>query len=180
MSTSSRTMMPGSLFGLLLFLRICLKNGVTDALPTCVILLRHTRHGARFNNGDAMAEGLTRRGCVSAQQSIQLAIRQSGRPASRATNILESSSRQLELGESARLPRTPPLSTLIPEPHFNNNHLPWLLIALCNDLPLPLASKQLKNPQLHSAKDAQILRLRYKIYMKMCPSTNINIPAVAT
>lgn len=66
-------------FGLPLFFRICLKNGVTDALPTCVILLRHTRHGARFNKGDAMAEWLTRRGRVSDKQSVQLAIRQNGK-----------------------------------------------------------------------------------------------------
>lgn len=77
MSTSSRTMTPES-FGLPLFFRICLKNGVTDALPTCVILLRHTRHGARFNKGDAMVEWLTRRGRVSDKQSVQLAIRRNG------------------------------------------------------------------------------------------------------
>lgn len=43
-------------FGRPLFFRICLKNGVTDALPTWVILLRHTRHGTRVNKGDAMVE----------------------------------------------------------------------------------------------------------------------------
>lgn len=52
-------------FGRPLFFRIWLKNGVTDALPTWVILLRHTRHGALVNKGDAMAEWLTRRGGVS-------------------------------------------------------------------------------------------------------------------
>lgn len=63
-------MTPESLFGLSLFFRICLKNGVTDELLTCVILLRHTRHGALDNKGDAMAKVLTSRGCVSAQRSI--------------------------------------------------------------------------------------------------------------
>lgn len=58
-------MTPAS-FGRPLFFRICLKNGVTDALPTCVILLRHPRHGALVNKGDAMTEWLTRRGRVSA------------------------------------------------------------------------------------------------------------------
>jgi hypothetical protein len=51
-------MMPGSLFGLPLFLRICLKNGVTGALLTCAILLRHIRHGALGDRCDAMAKGV--------------------------------------------------------------------------------------------------------------------------
>jgi len=105
MSTSSRTMTPES-FGLSLFFRICLKNGVTDALLTCVILLRHTRHGALDNKGDAMAKGWTRRGCVSARQSIPIGDPPEWSTASRATDILESSSRQ-QLGESVRLPRAP-------------------------------------------------------------------------
>lgn len=62
-------MTPAS-FGLPLFLRICPKNGVTDALLTCVILLRHTRHGALVNKGEAMTEWLTRRGRVSASNQV--------------------------------------------------------------------------------------------------------------
>lgn len=109
-------MTPGS-FGLPLFFRICLKNGVTDELLTCVILLRHTRHGALDNKGDAMAEVLTSRGCVSAQRSIQLAIRRSGKPQvarqifwSRAPDSFNWANRH-----ACRGLRT----TIIPEPHFN-------------------------------------------------------------
>jgi hypothetical protein len=104
-------------FGLSLFFRICLKNGETDALLTCVILLRHTRHGALDNKGDAMAKGWTRRGCVSARQSIPMAIRRNGQPQV-ARQIFWS--RALDSNWANRYAcRGLHTRTLIPEPHFS-------------------------------------------------------------
>ena len=121
MSTSSRTMTPES-FGLPLFFRICLKNGATDALLTCVILLRHTRHGALVNKGDAMANGLTETRACLCQQSIQLAIRRSGQPQvarqifwSRAPDSCNWANRYACRGLHTR--------TLIPEPHLNDDYI---------------------------------------------------------
>lgn len=93
-------------FGRPLFFRIWLKNGVTDALPTWVILLRHTRHGARVNKGDAMAVWLTRRRGVSDNnqsnwRSAKVVNRKS------RDRYFGVELRQLQLDKSACLPRAP-------------------------------------------------------------------------
>lgn len=94
-------MTPASFVRMLFFPLTCLRNGVTGVLLACVILLRQARHGALVNKGDAIVEGLTRRGRVSASKPI-------GDPpkclnASRATDILESSSEQLPIGRIGTL-----------------------------------------------------------------------------
>lgn len=104
-------MTPAS-FGLPLFFRICLKNGVTDALPTCVILLRHTRHGALVNKGDAMTEWWTRRGRVSASN-------QSNWRSAAARQIFWSRAPDSFNWANGVACRGLHTRTLIPEPHFN-------------------------------------------------------------
>lgn len=120
MSTSSRTMTPAS-FGLPLFLRTCLKNGATDALLTCVILLRHTRHGALFNKGEAMTVWLTRRGRVSA--SNQVNWRSADDVVNRkpvARQIFRSRAPDSFNWANRHACRRPHTRTLIPEPHLTS------------------------------------------------------------
>lgn len=101
-----------------LFLRICAKNGVTDALLACVIFLRHPRHGALVNKGDAMAEWLTRRGRVSASNRPNWRSAEVWSTASRATDILESSSDSFNWANRQAC-RGLHTRTLVPEPQLN-------------------------------------------------------------